>query len=365
MQRREPALRSSRAERVAADLEHEILTARLPVGAHLGRRSEIMDRFGISPTVMNETLRILRDRDLVTVRPGPGGGITVASAPPQVRLGALDLSFQPSTPHPLDLFEARLYLEFGMTKAAFERATSDDVAAMRSAMVTMRASARAPEFFDAVLAFHGVVAAAAHIPVLEGMHQLVVTSIKAVLSRVMFVHNHEPMLAKSLDVHDDIVAAIALHDQASFVEAINRHDQVVLTRAAALARTQGDTELLVLHVVEGVLRAGNFQHLIDVIHSIVHIHLELCMHITYPGVNPTPITRCAEPTINAQLTVPTGLVDVHTHAIDAELPDLGRVYPHDRWPIVQRANETEAQLMFGGPLPRRRSSVLVTQSPDH
>jgi DNA-binding FadR family transcriptional regulator len=228
VQRREPALRSSRAERVAADLEHEILTARLPVGAHLGRRSEIMDRFGISPTVMNETLRILRDRDLVTVRPGPGGGITVASAPPQVRLGALDLWFQPSTPHPLDLFEARLYLEFGMTKAAFERATADDVSAMRSAMVTMRASTDAAQFFEAVLAFHGVVAAAAHIPVLEGMHQLVVTSIKAVLSRVRFVHDHEPLLARSLDVHDDIVAAIALHDQASFVDAINRHDQDVI-----------------------------------------------------------------------------------------------------------------------------------------
>ena len=225
MQRREPALRSSRAERVAADLEHEILSARLPVGAHLGRRSEIMDRFGISPTVMNETLRILRDRDLVSVRPGPGGGITVASAPPQVRLGALDLSFQPSNPHPLDLFEARLYLEFGLTKAAFERATSDDVAAMRSAMVAMRASTDAAQFFDAVLAFHGVVAAAAHIPVLEGMHQLIVTSIKAVLTRVVFVGDHEPLLKSSLDVHDDIVAAIALHDQASFVDAINRHDQ--------------------------------------------------------------------------------------------------------------------------------------------
>jgi DNA-binding FadR family transcriptional regulator len=225
VQRREPALRSSRAERVAADLEHEILSARLPVGAHLGRRSEIMDRFGISPTVMNETLRILRDRDLVSVRPGPGGGITVASAPPQVRLGALDLSFQPSTPHPLDLFEARLYLEFGLTKAAFERATSDDVAAMRSAMIAMRASADAAEYFDAVLAFHRVVAAAAHIPVLEGMHQLILTSIKAVLNRVVFVDDHGPLLKGSLDVHDDIVAAIAMHDQASFVDAINRHDR--------------------------------------------------------------------------------------------------------------------------------------------
>lgn len=215
----------SRAERVAADLEHEILHARLPVGAHLGRRSEIMDRFGISPTVMNETLRILRDRDLVAVKPGPGGGITVASAPPQVRLGALDLWFQPSTPHPLDLFEARLYLEFGLTKAAFERATSADITAMRAAMATLRASTDAPRFFDSVIAFHRVVAAAAHIPVLEGMHQLLVTSIRAMLTRVVFVAGYEPLLANSLDVHDDIVAAIALHDQASFVDAINRHDQ--------------------------------------------------------------------------------------------------------------------------------------------
>src|SRR5258708_626852 len=106
--RHEPALRSSRAERVAADLEHEILSARLPVGAHLGRRSEIMDRFGISPTVMNETLRILRDRDLVAVRPGPGGGITAPRTPPQGRVGALDLSFQLSNSHPQDIFVARL-----------------------------------------------------------------------------------------------------------------------------------------------------------------------------------------------------------------------------------------------------------------
>lgn len=225
MARSEAAPRSSRAERVAADLEHEILSSRLPVGAHLGRRSELMDRFGISPTVMNETLRILRDRELVTVRPGPGGGITVASAPPQVRVGALNMWFQPSNPHPLDLFEARLYLEFGLTKAAFERATPDDVAAMRDAMAAMRASIDAAGFFDSVLAFHRVVAAAAHIPVLEGMHQMITTTIKSVLTRIVFTDDHEPLLARSLHVHDDIVAAIAVHDQASFVAAINRHDE--------------------------------------------------------------------------------------------------------------------------------------------
>ena len=108
-----------------------------------GDRAQELGTHGLIPVQQQQDLQLafqeakakyeksLRDRDLVNVRPGPGGGITVATAPPQVRVGALDLWFQPSTPHPLDLFEARLYLEFGMTKAAFERATSDDVAAMR------------------------------------------------------------------------------------------------------------------------------------------------------------------------------------------------------------------------------------------
>ena len=77
----------SRAQQVAAQVENELLAARTPVGTSLGRRTDLMERFGISPTVCNEALRILRDRDLVMVRPGPGGGIFVANVPPQVRLG--------------------------------------------------------------------------------------------------------------------------------------------------------------------------------------------------------------------------------------------------------------------------------------
>src|ERR1700691_2381311 len=67
--------RRSRAEQVASDVEDEILAARFPVGAHRGRRAEFMERFGISPMIMSETLRILRNRGMVTARPGTGGGI--------------------------------------------------------------------------------------------------------------------------------------------------------------------------------------------------------------------------------------------------------------------------------------------------
>jgi aminocarboxymuconate-semialdehyde decarboxylase len=52
-------------------------------------------------------------------------------------------------------------------------------------------------------------------------------------------------------------------------------------------------------------------------------------------------------TINAQLPAHTGLIDVHTHAIDADLPDLRRAYPKDTWPSIARTTDTEAYLMFG------------------
>ncbi len=57
--------------------------------------------------------------------------------------------------------------------------------------------------------------------------------------------------------------------------------------------------------------------------------------------------------INAQQSAHPGLVDVHTHAIDDDLPDLQRAYPHDRWPSVERTGETEAHLLFGGQPYRR------------
>ena len=48
---------TSRAQQVATAIEDELLAARTPVGTSLGRRTDLMERHGVSPTVMNETLR--------------------------------------------------------------------------------------------------------------------------------------------------------------------------------------------------------------------------------------------------------------------------------------------------------------------
>jgi aminocarboxymuconate-semialdehyde decarboxylase len=61
-----------------------------------------------------------------------------------------------------------------------------------------------------------------------------------------------------------------------------------------------------------------------------------------------PVSSRGGTTINAQLATHARLVDVHTHAIDAQLLDLRRAYPHDDWPSIERVGDTDAQLLFGG-----------------
>ena len=68
--------------------------------------------------------------------------------------------------------------------------------------------------------------------------------------------------------------------------------------------------------------------------------------------------------IDAHRSTHPGVIDVHTHAIDDDLPDLRQAYPHDRWPSIERTSDTEALLMiWWGSLPPDRSPVLVTRCP--
>jgi aminocarboxymuconate-semialdehyde decarboxylase len=68
----------------------------------------------------------------------------------------------------------------------------------------------------------------------------------------------------------------------------------------------------------------------------------------------SPVHRLARSlTIDAHRSARQGLVDVHTHAIGDELPNLAQEYPHDHWPSLERTSETDARLMFGG-VPYRR-----------
>ncbi|MGK2882685.1 MAG: FadR/GntR family transcriptional regulator [Mycobacterium sp.] len=201
---------------MAAQVEDELLRAQLPVGTHLGRRAEFIQRFALSPTVANEALRILRNSGLVSVRPGNRGGLFVASQRPHLRLGATDFWFTESDPPAVELFEARVHLENTLTPIAFGRATEQDVTWMREALDQMESARDPVHFFVAVMQVHRTLVAAARIRVLDGMHQAIVASLSSRLTRADFVPGYEDVLQHSLWVHVAMVDAIERRDQEAF-----------------------------------------------------------------------------------------------------------------------------------------------------
>jgi DNA-binding FadR family transcriptional regulator len=224
--------RGSRAQQVAGEIEADILARQLPAGTKLGLRTELIARFAVSPAVMNEALRILRERSLVTVRPGPNGGVIVDSPPPQVRTGGIDVWHQGLAVDPEQLFDARTHLDSLLTTVALQRATPEDIRAMEWALDDMRAAQEdARAFLAANMRFHLAVARASKIELLAGLYESIVVVLSATMTKASFVDPGHELRRHNVQVHADLIAAIRDQDTTRLQKllALHRQDTVRMT----------------------------------------------------------------------------------------------------------------------------------------
>jgi DNA-binding FadR family transcriptional regulator len=136
----------------------------------------------------------------------------------------MDLWFLESGTHPLDLFEARVHLEAQLTPVAFDRATEDDIVAMRTPLDQMSQARDAAAYLEAVMTLHRTLVAAAHVPVLDAMHQAVVAVLRSTLTKATFIDGHEPLLRHSIGVHQGIIEAISSRNRPAFHKVMLLHD---------------------------------------------------------------------------------------------------------------------------------------------
>lgn len=215
--------RTSRAQDVAARIEEVLLTERTPVGTSLGRRSDLMSEHRISPTVMNEVLRILRDRGLVEVRSGARGGIFVAAQPPHVRLGAIDLWFSGTGWQPLQLFEARRHLEDLLTRVALERAGPEDLRDMDWALDEMNRASDAHAYLDANMRLHRTLARSSRLTVLAETYEAIATLLSAGITRAVLIEGSEAIKRHNVSVHREIVLAVRERNREALDKALLLH----------------------------------------------------------------------------------------------------------------------------------------------
>jgi DNA-binding FadR family transcriptional regulator len=110
--------KSKLAERVAAELETEILRRGWPVGELIGSETALVQKHCVSRSVFREAVRLLEHQSVARMRKGPGGGLVV-DAPSTVAVSrAMAQYLRFAGVDSSQLLEARASIEAAMLQLA-------------------------------------------------------------------------------------------------------------------------------------------------------------------------------------------------------------------------------------------------------
>lgn len=208
------------SDRVADLLLQRILDSGLQPGERLPSERELGIQFGVSRTVIREAMRSLAARGVVTVR--PGAGLTVAQVDPSTASESFGLLLRGSPGLRHDkIHEVRLAIEVQVAGLAADRATDDDIAALRQALDHHR------EVFDdleqaarADVAYHVELARCTH----NDLFVVMLNSLGDVMLEFRLQAMEQPGNRRvGLADHIRILEAVAAHDPTAARVAMTQH----------------------------------------------------------------------------------------------------------------------------------------------
>jgi len=215
--------RLSRAEALAREIEEEISAGVLSTGDRLGTKEDLRQRFNVAVATVNEAVKLLDARGLVEARPGPGGGVFVASPASRNRSGPMIMGFEWPGASVDDYQEVRGVLEPLIYQHAARYRTERDIRALREIVASMAADLDQPHSFARDnTAFHRRVAKLSPNAPLRSFY---VTLLDFYENDVVSAQDMPEVLhPDNVTVHRDLVDAIELGDRAALDEAVHRHD---------------------------------------------------------------------------------------------------------------------------------------------
>ncbi|MDX3263822.1 FCD domain-containing protein [Streptomyces sp. NPDC093228] len=232
------AVSSSRVSQLIVDQIRMLLKEeRLQPGDRLPSERELCTQFGVSRVTVREALRSLEASGLVEIRLGARGGAFV-TAPSSRRVGeglADLLSLSPLTA--TEVTEARLVFELGIVPLIIERATEEDLDALR-ALCDEHAEAVKQGTYDMEMSadFHTRVAACTH----NGAIEMLVQSFHGpLLMSLREAQSIEPQMGhRGSKEHRKFVEAIAARDAEAATEIMRTHLQRTASRVKGDGRSR-------------------------------------------------------------------------------------------------------------------------------
>jgi GntR family transcriptional repressor for pyruvate dehydrogenase complex len=121
----------TRAETLAARLERRIQTEQRAAGDYVGTLDELRTETGFARSTVSEAVRLLRERGIIEIRPGRGGGLFVAATNPVVRLRHTLLTVRDAPTSVVDAIAVRDALEGLIAQEAARHRTQSDIDDLR------------------------------------------------------------------------------------------------------------------------------------------------------------------------------------------------------------------------------------------
>src|SRR5581483_7400431 len=197
--------RVSRAELVARELEHEITDQREP-GERLGTKEDLRKRFGVAVATVNEAVRLLETRGMIEARPGPGGGVFVASPAARIAFSHLVLGFKSGSTSSEENLEVRDALEPLIDGHAARYHRVSDIREMNRIVKGMEAAKDDPTaFFKCNWALHRRIAELCRNSPLRSMYLALIDFLEYSIDHAEFAVFDGAAMA---EVHRNLVKAI-------------------------------------------------------------------------------------------------------------------------------------------------------------
>ncbi|GAA4811643.1 FadR/GntR family transcriptional regulator [Streptomyces ziwulingensis] len=215
----------TRAELLAEALDARIRSGGLAAGDPVGTLESLRAETGYAYSTVSEAVRLLRDRGVVQIRPGRGGGLFVADRGPVVRLRHTLLEVQDEPATVADAIELRDHLEVLVDVGAARCRTADDVAELRAHLGTMGSAADWDGFMRANWALHERIARIGPNRMAAAVYAGTLGHLSGATSR--FADGDPGFAAYRAErhrVHRELVEAIAAGDEAAVRAAVARHN---------------------------------------------------------------------------------------------------------------------------------------------
>ena len=174
-------------EDITGQIRAELTEGRLCAGDRLPAERELAVQFGVSRNTIREALRSLENSGLITLRKGATGGafvrdgngdVVVAGIRDMLTLGALT---------PGEITEARIWIEQAVVRAACQRHTAADVAALEANLVTAADAIGRQDFYaraEAHLEFHMILARATRNPMMEVVMEALIGVMRGFIRKI-------------------------------------------------------------------------------------------------------------------------------------------------------------------------------------